>query len=251
MLLEVTDLGISYGRMVATSGVSLRVSAGRLVALIGANGAGKSSLLRAISGLIPVRTGRITLDGQVISGLLPHRIARLGVSHVPEGRGLLPTITVAENLRIGAYGNPRATPNDLNRVLSYFPALRDRLRQPASLLSGGEQQMLSLARALLKAPKLLMIDEMSLGLAPRLVEQLLDVITQLRAEGLAVLCVEQRTKLMLARADYVYGLKNGRVLLEGTPEAVRHGGGIDHLYIPPPDEALHHSPHPLPAGERL
>lgn len=233
LLLEIESLGVSYGRMVAATGINMQVKAGSLVALIGANGAGKSSVLRAISGLMPVRGGRVTFDGTVVSGRPAHEIARLGLCHVPEGRGLLPTITVAENLRIGAYGNAAFKAADMDRVLEYFPGLRDRMKQPASLLSGGEQQMLSLARALLKGPKLLMIDEMSLGLAPKLVGRLLDVIVLLKQQGLTILCVEQRTKLIFAKADYVYGLKNGRVLVEGSPATLECEGGIDRLYITP------------------
>ncbi len=234
LLLEVTDLGVSYGRMVAAKGVSLRVPAGSFVALVGANGAGKSSILRAISGLVPSCTGRVTFDGVVLTGRPAHEVTRLGLSHVPEGRGLLPSISVAENLRIGAYGNAAATSADLDRVLGYFPALQSRMTQPASLLSGGEQQMLSFARALLKAPKLLMIDEMSLGLAPRLVVELFEVIRDLQRQGLTILCVEQRTKLVLSHADYVYGLKTGQVALEGAPATLEAEGGIDRLYIAQP-----------------
>ena len=236
MLLEVEELGVAYGRMVAATGIGLRVPAGSLVALIGANGAGKSSVLRAISGLVQAGTGRIAFAGRDITRLPAHRIARLGISHVPEGRGLLPSITVQENLRIGAYGNPNATKADIDQMLDSFPVLRDRLRQPAAFLSGGEQQMLSLARALLKGPKLLLIDEMSLGLAPRLVEQLLETLMRLKAQGLAILCVEQRTQLVLERADYVYGLKNGKLVIEGTPAALQGQGGVDRLYIAPLDE---------------
>jgi branched-chain amino acid transport system ATP-binding protein len=162
--------------------------------------------------------GRIAFQGKDISRLPPHSIARQGIAHVPEGRGLLPSISVSENLKIGALGNP--TPGNVkflySRVFEYFPVLRKRMRQPAGVLSGGEQQMLSIARALLQSPKLLMIDEMSLGLAPKLVEELMRVLVDLTLQGVSVLCIEQNTRLVLKHAAQAYVLETGRTIIEGT-----------------------------------
>jgi branched-chain amino acid transport system ATP-binding protein len=233
VLLEVKDLRVRYGRMVALDGVSLAVSQGSFVAVLGANGAGKSTTLRAISGLLHAVGGRIAFQGRDISRLPPHSIARQGIAHVPEGRGLLPSITVAENLKIGALGNPaRGSVKPIYaRMFEYFPVLRKRMQQPAGLLSGGEQQMLSIARALLQSPKLLMVDEMSLGLAPKLVEELMRVLVDLTLQGVSVLCVEQNTRLVLKHAAHAYVLETGRTIIDGTGASLLSDERVLHAYL--------------------
>jgi len=217
MLLEVRNISVRYGRMRALSDVSLSVPKGEMITLLGANGAGKSTTLRTISGLLRADSGSITFEGESIAHLRPHTIARRGIAHVPEGRGLLPSISVAENLKIGALGNPdkEELSKIRDQIFTFFPVLRERLRAPAGVLSGGEQQMLSIARALLKSPRLLMIDEMSLGLAPRTVEEILQVVVELRKSGMSVLCVEQNTQLALRYASYGYVLETGKTTMEG------------------------------------
>lgn len=218
MTLRVKNLRVSYGRMLAVKNVSLEVEPGKLIAIVGANGAGKSTTLRAISGLLRPSEGSIELASASLVGLGPHTIARRGVVHVPEGRGLLPGLTVMENLRLGEYGHNRTGAGKMtrDRVLELFPSLRERLNAPAAVLSGGEQQMLSIARVLLKSPRILMIDEMSLGLAPKLVQQILEVVMELVRTGIGVLCVEQSTKLILRHAHYAYVMETGQTVLEGT-----------------------------------
>jgi len=217
MLLEVRDICVRYGRMQALSGVSLSVPKGEMITLLGANGAGKSTTLRTISGLLRADSGSITFEGASITQQRPHTISRRGIAHVPEGRGLLPAISVAENLKLGSLGhkNKEELSRIRDQILTFFPVLRERLRAPAGVLSGGEQQMLSIARALLKSPRLLMIDEMSLGLAPRVVEEILQVVVELTKTGMSVLCVEQNTQLILRYASYGYVLETGKTTMEG------------------------------------
>jgi branched-chain amino acid transport system ATP-binding protein len=233
MLLEVKNLHVRFGRMTALSDVSLAVPKGALVALIGANGAGKTTSLRTISGLVRARQGSILFEGRDISRERPHAIARSGLAHVPEGRGLLPGINVAENLKLGAAINPDQTsiPKLYELVFGYFPVLRQRLHQTAGMLSGGEQQMLSLARALLQSPKLLMVDEMSLGLAPQIVEDLMRVLVDLTRLGTSVLCVEQNTQLVLKHASYGYVLEVGRTVLDGPGHDLLGDVRVIHAYL--------------------
>jgi branched-chain amino acid transport system ATP-binding protein len=214
MLLEVKSIRVRYGRMVALSDVSLAVPNGGFVALLGANGAGKTTTLRTISGLLRATQGSIHFDGRDISQTRAHVIARQGIAHVPEGRGLLPGISVAENLKIGALANPdkARVPALYDQVFGYFPILRERMGQAAGVLSGGEQQMLSIARALLQAPKLLMVDEMSLGLAPKIVDELMTVLVDLTRKGVSVLCVEQNTRAVLTHATMGYVMETGRTV---------------------------------------
>ncbi len=218
MLLEVKSIRVRYGRMVALTDVSLAVPPGGFVALLGANGAGKSTTLRTISGLSRTTQGSIVFDGKDISAMRPHLIARQGIAHVPEGRGLLPGISVAENLKIGALANPdkARVPKLYEQVFGYFPVLRQRMGQAAGVLSGGEQQMLSIARALLQSPKLLMVDEMSLGLAPKIVEALMAVLVDLTRQGVSVLCVEQNTRIVLSHASTGFVMETGRTVAQGT-----------------------------------
>lgn len=221
--LEIEDLHVSYGGMRALTGVTMSVPAGTVVALLGPNGAGKSTTLRAISGLIRPESGRIRVNGVRTERRPSHQIARLGVVHVPEGRGIFPSLTVQENLEMVRY----AVGQDVDPVTGgsrIFPVLGTRLKQLAGSLSGGEQQMLSLARALLSKPKLLMVDEISMGLAPIVVQQLFDALRERAAQGTSLLLVEQYIDAALELADYVYVLDKGRVVDVGQPEDVRQGG---------------------------
>jgi len=228
-LLEIEDLHVSYGRIRAVQGVSLTVPDAAIVALIGANGAGKSTLLRAISGIVRPRRGAVRFLGEDLVGLPVHQIARRHVIHVPEGRGMLARMTVLENLRLGGFarsGHARAL--ELDRVFALFPVLSQRRGQLAGSLSGGEQQMLAIARGMMARPRLLMLDEPSLGLAPLLVREIFRIIPRLTAEGTAVLLVEQNARMALQCAAHAYVLQTGRVVLSGpaadllaTPEVQR------------------------------
>ena len=217
-LLSVEDLTVTYGAVAAIRGVNLSVRAGEVVALLGANGAGKSSMLRSISGIVRPHAGCIRLDATVISRLPPARIVRLGIGHCPEGRRIFGSLTVAENLRLGAAARDdrAAVAEDRERMLALFPILRERLQQPAGTLSGGEQQMLALARALMARPRLLLLDEPSLGLAPLLVQQIFRRLTELKAAGTTMLLVEQNIAVALDLADRAYVLRTGEVSLEGS-----------------------------------
>src|SRR5881409_1860560 len=216
-LLEVEDLHVSYGRIRAVQGVSLAVPEAAVVALIGANGAGKSTLLRAISGIVRPRRGTVRFRGENLVGLPVHQIARRRVIHVPEGRGMLARMTVLENLRLGGFarsGHARAL--ELDRVFALFPVLSQRRGQLAGSLSGGEQQMLAIARGMMARPRLLMLDEPSLGLAPRLVSDVWASLAALRDEGLTLLVVEQMAEVALETADRGYVLEQGRIVLAGA-----------------------------------
>ena len=231
-LLEVQDVTGWYGSFTALHGITLAVREGEVVAILGANGAGKTTTLRAISGTIP-RRGRIAFGGRDIGGLSPDRIARLGVAHAPEGRGTFAELTVTENLRLGAYSRPaRAFRDDLQRVVAYFPWMERRGGQQAGTLSGGEQQMLALGRALMLRPRLLMLDEPSLGLAPIVVRDLYRIVRTLnREEGLAVLTVEQNAMLALDSATRAYVLEGGRVALEGSSAELRGNESVRRSYL--------------------
>jgi branched-chain amino acid transport system ATP-binding protein len=217
-MLEINGLSVSYGAIQALRDVSLRVAAGQLVGILGANGAGKSSLLRTISGLARARAGAIRYGGRDIGAAKPEAIVRMGIAHVPEGRGIFPDLTVRENLLAGAHTRrDRADiAADYARMLAIFPSLARRERQDGSTLSGGEQQMLSLARALMSRPKLLLADEISLGLAPVITKQVFAHLQTLREQGITVLVVEQNARLLLRMADYVYVLKHGQLAMEGS-----------------------------------
>ncbi len=222
-VLELDDLWVSYGTMRALSGISLSVPEHSVVALLGPNGAGKSTTLRSISGLVRPERGHIKVAGISVERRPPHSIARLGVVHVPEGRGIFPSLSVGENLEMVRY----ATGRDVDPVTEagkIFPVLATRQRQTAGTLSGGEQQMLSLARALLAEPRLLMVDEISMGLAPIIVGQLFEALKERAAAGTSVLLVEQYVDAALELADYVYVLDKGRVVDVGEPADVREGG---------------------------
>ncbi|HKW93102.1 MAG TPA: ABC transporter ATP-binding protein [Methylomirabilota bacterium] len=232
-LLEVDDIDAGYGAVPVLWSVSLEVRRGEIVALIGANGAGKSTLLRVISGLLPPWRGRVRFQADDITARAPERIVRLGVAHVPQGRRLFAELTVRENLRLGAYARPdrRNVGADLGRVLDLFPALRDRLALRASQLSGGEQQMVALARALMSRPRLLLIDEPSLGLAPLVARELMDVLDRLRGEGSSVLLVEQDVAVALRHADRAYVLETGRVALSGSARSLMADARVRAAYL--------------------
>jgi branched-chain amino acid transport system ATP-binding protein len=217
-LLEVAGLNVCYGKVKALSDVSLRVEESEILSLIGSNGAGKSSLMQAITGLVRPSSGSITYRGEAITSLLPHEIVRQGIALVPEGRATLKQLTVYENLALGAYwrGRDPAIAADLESVLARFPDLAQRLRQVAGTLSGGQQQMLVIARALMMRPKLLLLDEPSLGLAPAITVKIFEIIATLASEGVSILLVEQNAHAALALSRRAYVLERGRIVLEGS-----------------------------------
>lgn len=221
-LLAVADLEVGYGGVLAVRGLTLSVQPGEVVAVLGANGAGKTSTLLAVSGLVPVRSGTVHVDGVAVVGRPPESIARLGVAHVPAGRGVFGGLTVAENLRMGLYGCGReGTPDGaaaVEEVLELFPVLRERRDQPAGTMSGGQQQQLAIGRALVQRPRLLLLDEMSMGLSPTVVADLFALVADLRGRGIAVVLVEQFVGQALAVADRAVVLEQGRVVAAGTPE---------------------------------
>jgi len=232
-LLHVQDLRAGYGEAPVLEGVSLDIQAGELVALVGGNGAGKTTLLRALSGLIPVSSGQILFDGAAIAGRTSDQIFRAGLTQLPEGRQLFDRMTVQDNLLMGANlrNDKGAIAADLDRVYTLLPILRERHRQLAGTLSGGEQQMCAIARALMAAPRLLMIDEMSLGLAPVVVLQLMETLQQIRAGGITVLLVEQDVHTALEHADRGYVLETGRIVLEGPARALLDNPEIQKAYL--------------------
>lgn len=219
-LLEVTDLDVHYGGIHALKGVSFSVAEGEVVTLIGANGAGKTTALRAISGLIKPSRGTVRLAGRQISGLAAHKIVELGLAHVPEGRGIFSNLTVEENLQIGAFlrSDTAAIAADRKRALELFPRLAERLTQNAGTLSGGEQQMLAIARALLAKPRILLLDEPSLGLAPQIVQRIFEIVRQIQAEGTTILLVEQNALQALRIANTAHVLELG-VCVTSAPAA--------------------------------
>jgi branched-chain amino acid transport system ATP-binding protein len=232
-LLELRNVEARYGAIRALHGVSLAVDQGEVVSILGANGAGKTTTLRAISGAVR-KTGDVTFDGRSIARSSPESVARLGVAHVPEGRGLFAELTVWDNLRMGAYvrGERKTFRQEAPRVLGYFPWLEARKNQQAGTLSGGEQQMLSLARALVARPRLLMLDEPSLGLAPTVVRELFGIVRHLNAEeGLSVLVVEQNANIALEASARAYVLEVGRVAVEGTSAELRRHEGVRKSYL--------------------
>jgi branched-chain amino acid transport system ATP-binding protein len=231
-MLEVSGLSVRYGSVEALRDVSIKVEAGGLVAILGANGAGKSTLLRAISGIVRSASGTIALRGEQIAGLGAEEIVRRGVSHVPEGRGIFPDLTVSENLMIGAYvRRGQDVSADYSRVMAMFPPVERRERQFGYTLSGGEQQMLAIGRALMAQPKVLLADELSLGLAPIIVKQVFAKLDEVRKAGITVLVVEQNARLAMKFADYLYVLKYGRVVMEGEREKFQHSTALVDAYL--------------------
>jgi branched-chain amino acid transport system ATP-binding protein len=232
-LLELTDVEARYGQIKALHGVSLAVDEGEVVAILGANGAGKTTTLRAVSGLVR-RSGDIRLEGRSLARASPEGIARAGVAHVPEGRRIFGELSVGDNVRMGAYArvSRRDVQRETDRVFEYFPWMRDRLDQQAGTLSGGEQQMLALARALVSRPRLLMLDEPSLGLAPTVVAELFRIVALLnKEEKLTVLVVEQNAQIALDVSDHAYVLEVGRVAVAGTSDELKAHEGVRKSYL--------------------
>ena len=231
-LLQVEKLSAGYGMTPVLFGVDLEFSAGELVALIGANGAGKSTLLGALSGLVGITGGRVRFADRPITGLRPEMIVASGLIHVPQGRRLFGSMTVQRNLVLGAYRrHDRQVQDDLQRILGYFPALRDKLDREAGTLSGGEQQMVAIGRGLMGRPKLLMIDEPSLGLAPNIVDRVMEIVKAINEDGTAVLLVEQDVVLALEIADRGYVLENGRIVMSGPASDLRRDPAIRKAYL--------------------
>jgi len=236
-MLEVDNLVAGYGKVKVLHGVSLTVPTGQVVALIGSNGAGKTTTLRAISGMVKPESGTIRLNGRVISGLDSHKIARLGLAHSPEARRVFPSLPVIDNILLGAY--PRLTGSrpkgdvaaDLERGFELFPRLRERRNQLAGTLSGGEQQMLAMARALMLQPEALLLDEPSMGLAPKLVEEIFVTVARLKATRITLLLVEQFAAAALEVADFGYVMENGRVSLSGTAKEIRDDPAVKAAYL--------------------
>ncbi|MGL3109082.1 ABC transporter ATP-binding protein [Bradyrhizobium sp. BR 1432] len=217
-MLKISDMVCCYGHVTALKGISLEVAAGQLVALIGANGAGKSTTLRAVSGLMTPSSGAMTFDGQDITRVGARQVLKRGIAHCPEGRRVFPQMSVEENLEMGAYlrSDGAGVRSDAERIYGMFPRLAERRRQVAGTLSGGEQQMLAIGRALMSRPRLVLFDEPSLGLAPNIVEQTFDIIREIRKAGTTVLLVEQNAFAALEMCDYAYLLESGRVVLSGS-----------------------------------
>jgi branched-chain amino acid transport system ATP-binding protein len=233
-MLEVRDLKVNYGAIQALHGISLSVPRGEIVTLIGGNGAGKSTTLRAISGLVKAKAGTVTYDGQPITNLPAHQIVKLGLSHVPEGRMVFANLTVLENLRMGAYlRHDRAgITGTMDHVFSVFPRLKERVKQVAGTLSGGEQQMLAIGRALMSQPKFLMLDEPSLGIAPLLVKTIFEKIVAInRQEGITILLVEQNANLALEISHRGFVLETGRITLHGDSAKLRANPEVKKAYL--------------------
>jgi len=235
-MLRIKNVEAGYGRLKVLKKVTMHIRAGEIVTIIGANGAGKSSLLKTISGLIRPRSGEILFDMREIGKLPPEKIVFLGCSLVPEGRQLFAPMTVKENIFLGAYPQYRkrrgeAVKDDIERIYGIFPRLRERERQLAGTLSGGEQQMLAIARALMARPKLIMMDEPSMGLAPLVMKDIFSIITRLREEGNTVLLVEQNAKAALGIADRGYVLETGRIIMEGTAEDLLSNRDVQRAYL--------------------
>ncbi len=232
MLLEVADVHVHYGKVEALKGISVAVDEGEIVTLIGANGAGKTTTLKTISGVRPVSSGRITFDGTDITGMAPHRLVEMGICQAPEGRGIFPGMSVLENLEMGAYARRnKDTAGDLDRVYELFPRLQERRTQPGGTLSGGEQQMLAIGRALMARPKVLLLDEPSMGLAPKLVAQIFSIITEINAQGTTILLVEQSANHALSVSNRGYVLETGRVALTDDSAALQKNPEVQKAYL--------------------
>jgi branched-chain amino acid transport system ATP-binding protein len=233
MLLELNDVTLLYGRIQALHGISLTVNQGEIVALIGANGAGKSTTMRAISGLRPVAQGSIKFEGQDITKLRADLRVVRGVSQSPEGRGIFPGMTVRENLEMGAYTrrNRSEINEDMERAFTLFPRLKEREKQVGGTLSGGEQQMLAVGRALMSRPKLLLLDEPSMGLAPMLIQQIFNIIVEINQQGTTVLLVEQNAQQALSRAHRAYVLETGRIVKSGTGAELLNDPAVKDAYL--------------------
>ena len=230
-ILEIKDLSVSYGGIEAIKNISLEVEAGSIVTLIGSNGAGKSSTLRSIAGIVKAKSGEVLFEGENILGLSPDQIVKRGVTLVPEGRRVFPNLTVAENLHVGAYLRKDDIKPDLEYVYELFPRLKERSWQFAGTLSGGEQQMLAVGRALMARPKLIMMDEPSLGLAPLIVQGIFDIIRTINKAGITVLLIEQNANMALKVADYAYVMQTGEITLSGTGAELLENEEVKEAYL--------------------
>jgi branched-chain amino acid transport system ATP-binding protein len=232
-VLEVRDLRVRYGSVEAIKGVSFAIAEGAIVSLIGANGAGKTTCLRALTGLVQPSGGEVRFEGTSLVGLAPHQIVRLGIAHVPEGRRLFPKMTVRENLRMGAYVRARQNEvaSTLEMIYAHFPILRERGRQLAGSLSGGEQQMLAIARALMNRPRLLLLDEPSMGLSPIMTAEIGKIVRQINALDVSIVLVEQNAMLALTLAQYGYVLEVGSLVMQGKAEDLLRNEGVKKAYL--------------------
>ncbi|MGG1313217.1 ABC transporter ATP-binding protein [Cohnella laeviribosi] len=233
VLLEINDLCVKYGAIPAVKQVNLRLYQGEIVALIGTNGSGKTTVLRTISGIVRASQGQIRFEGSEITKLEPHRIVQRGISHVPEGRGVFADLTVLENLKMGAYirKDKAAIRQDIEQMFSLFPRLAERKNQLAGTMSGGEQQMLAIARALMARPKLLLLDEPSMGLAPLIVKEIFRAIRSVNREGVSVLLVEQNTKMALAAANRGYVMETGSIVVQGDADELKNNAVVKTVYL--------------------
>jgi branched-chain amino acid transport system ATP-binding protein len=231
MLLELTDVHVHYGKVEALKGISFTVDEGEIVTLIGANGAGKTTTLKTISGVRPVTAGAITFQGQSIVGVPAHRLVEMGLCQAPEGRGIFPGMSVVENLEMGSYARGKPAPADYERVFDLFPRLAERRTQPGGTLSGGEQQMLAIGRALMARPTVLLLDEPSMGLAPMLVAQIFKIITEINTQGTTILLVEQNASQALQRADRAYVLETGRVMKSAAARDLLDDDDVKAAYL--------------------
>ncbi|GGP68657.1 ABC transporter ATP-binding protein [Streptomyces abikoensis] len=232
-LLEVEDLHVAYGKIEAVKGISFTVDTGQIVTLIGTNGAGKTTTLRTLSGLLTPRSGTIRFDGRPLHGIPAHRVVALGLAHSPEGRHIFPRLTIAENLQLGAFlrKDGDGIAHDIRHVYELFPILGERARQAAGTLSGGEQQMLAMGRALMSRPKLLMLDEPSMGLSPIVMQKIMDTIAELKASGTTILLVEQNAQAALGLADRGHVMETGRIVLSGTGAELLHDESVRKAYL--------------------
>ncbi len=232
-MLKIEDINVYYGNIQALKGISLSINEGEIVTLIGANGAGKSTLLKSISGLLKPKQGKIIYEGDAIGGKAAQSIVKMGISHVPEGRRVFANMTVEENLQLGAYlrKDKAGIKQDMEKVYELFPRLLERLKQQSGTLSGGEQQMLAMGRALMAKPRLLLLDEPSMGLAPLLVKQIFHIIEEINKTGTTILLVEQNANLALSIADRAYVVETGRIVLSGKSEELTASEEIKNAYL--------------------
>lgn len=230
-LLELNELGVEYGPIRAIKNISLTVEDGEIVTLIGANGAGKTTTLKTISGLLKPCSGDVVFEGESIAGIPAHQLVKRGIGHAPEGRGMFPGMTVTENLEMGAYLHKGKLTKEFERVFTLFPRLKERAKQAAGTLSGGEQQMVAIGRALMSAPKLLLLDEPSMGLAPRLVAQIFSIVTEINEQGTTILLVEQNAAQALRRASRAYILATGEVVREGKASDLAEDPAVRAAYL--------------------
>ena len=230
-MLKIEDLKVNFGGIEAVKGISFQVKEGEIVTLIGSNGAGKSTTLRTISGIVKPASGKITFNGQDITGIDPSEIVKMGITLCPEGRRIFPDMTVFENIKIGAYLRNDDISFDIEKCHKLFPILKERTNQLAGTLSGGEQQMLAVARSLMSRPKIMMLDEPSLGLAPIIVKNIFDIIKEINSEGVTILLIEQNANMALRIADKAYVLETGRIAMEGTGEELLNNPRIKEAYL--------------------